>query len=45
MNKNELLNSDFLKQFKTGDELNQFLYELQTPHRASVFDLCEQENK
>lgn len=29
MNKNELLNSDFLKQFKTGDELNQFLHELQ----------------
>ncbi len=29
MNKEELLNSDFLKQFKTGDELTSFLGELQ----------------
>ncbi len=29
MQKNDLLNSDFLKQFKTGDELNSFLKELQ----------------
>lgn len=29
MDKEELLNSDFLKQFKTGDELNAFLHELQ----------------
>src|SRR5574343_234647 len=29
MNKEELLNADFLKQFKSGDELNAFLKELQ----------------
>jgi len=29
MTKNELLTSDFLKQFKSGDELTQFLHELQ----------------
>lgn len=29
MKKEELLNSDFLKQFKTGDELNSFLKDLQ----------------
>lgn len=29
MNKDELLNSDFLKQFKTGEELNEFLQVLQ----------------
>lgn len=29
MNKEDLLNSDFLKQFKTGDELNSFLQALQ----------------
>jgi len=29
MDKQELLNSYFLKQFKTGDELNAFLHELQ----------------
>lgn len=29
MKKDDLLNSDFLKQFKTGDELNSFLKELQ----------------
>jgi len=29
MKKDELLSSDFLKQFKTGDELNSFLKELQ----------------
>ncbi len=29
MKKEELLSSDFLKQFKTGDELNKFMHELQ----------------
>jgi len=29
MDRNDLLNSDFLKQFKSGDELNAFLHELQ----------------
>ncbi len=29
MNKEELLNSDFFKQFKTGEELTSFLGELQ----------------
>lgn len=29
MNKEELLNADFLKQFKAGDELNAFLKKLQ----------------
>jgi transposase-like protein len=29
MDKKDLLNSDFLKQFKSGDELNAFLHELQ----------------
>lgn len=29
MKKEELFNDDFLKQFKTGDELNGFLKELQ----------------
>jgi len=29
MDKTELLNSDFLKQFKNGDELKEFLHELQ----------------
>ena len=29
MEKKDLLNSDFLKQFKTGDELSEFLHELQ----------------
>ncbi|MFC0878737.1 transposase [Saccharicrinis sp. FJH2] len=29
MDKKDLLNSDFLKQFKNGDELKEFLHELQ----------------
>jgi len=29
MDKNDLLNSGFLKQFKTGEELNEFLHQLQ----------------
>jgi transposase-like protein len=29
MKKEDLLNSDFLKQFKTGEELNEFLHQLQ----------------
>jgi transposase-like protein len=29
MNKNDLLSSDFLKQFKSGEDLNTFLHELQ----------------
>lgn len=29
MDKKDLLNSDFLKQFKTGDELNEFIHQLQ----------------
>lgn len=29
MDKKDLLNSDFLKQFKTGDELKEFMHELQ----------------
>ena len=29
MNKEDLLNDDFLKQFKTGEELNSFLNSLQ----------------
>ncbi len=29
MKKKDLLNSDFLKQFKTGEELNKFLSQIQ----------------
>ncbi len=29
MEKKDLLNSDFLKQFKTGTELSEFIHELQ----------------
>lgn len=29
MKKEDLLNSDFLKQFKTGEELNEFLSQIQ----------------
>jgi len=34
MKKEDLLTNDFLKQFKTGDDLNNFLSELQmdNPH-------------
>lgn len=35
MNKEELLNSGFLKLFKTGDESNTFLHERQTMPRKS----------